>query len=411
MKKGFTLIELLAVIIILSVTSLIIFPNIAKVINDSKEDLYNAQVLDIQSAAEKWSSNNIDKLDETHANDIYISLEALRFSGYLEPDEIKNPKDRSVMNGCIRVRFNQENKKYNFIYEEKACSTYASESNVDEEFGYIIYSYDRSAKTYVKDETSKEVVSTGKAIYNIEEKNLKVPGQTDDGLYDLESEFVYRGLNPNNYVTLSGKDSNETKKNTSWRILSIDKKDSKVKLISTTPIATNAWDSNDNVSFKESSLNTLLLSKVDENGIAYFTNKITNFEYLIGKIESNEYSIDTLKSSLSSNITDNTSSQKVGTISVLDYVNASASTCDLNFLSSACATNNYLKEMFGDSSTTWTLNTDGSQIWYINTDGALALTGPVNNKQIYAVVTLDSNTYISNLDTATGTKDNPYIIK
>ena len=52
MKKGFTLIELLAVIIILSITSMIIFPNVTKVINNSKNDLYNAQVLDIQLAAE-----------------------------------------------------------------------------------------------------------------------------------------------------------------------------------------------------------------------------------------------------------------------------------------------------------------------------------------------------------------------
>ena len=103
MKKGFTLIELLAVIIILSITSMIIFPNVTKVINNSKNDLYNAQVLDIQLAAEKWSSSNADLLDSTHANTIYISLEALRFSGFLEPDPIKSPKDRSIMNGCIQM--------------------------------------------------------------------------------------------------------------------------------------------------------------------------------------------------------------------------------------------------------------------------------------------------------------------
>ncbi|MBP3766371.1 MAG: prepilin-type N-terminal cleavage/methylation domain-containing protein [Bacilli bacterium] len=411
MKKGFTLIELLSVIIILSITSLIIFPNIAKVINDSKEDLYNSQILDIQLASEKWASNNIDLLDNTHANDIYISLESLRFSGYLEPDPIKNPRDRSTMNGCIRIRYNQDNKKYNYIYDEKTCSTYANESNIDEEFGYIIYSYDRSAKTFIKESSSKEAVSTGYAIYEMNKKNIKVSGQTDSGLYDLESEYVFRGTSPNNYVTLTGKDSSGNSKNTSWRILSIDKKNYKVKLISTTPIATNTWNKDEQITFKESSLNELLMKKIDDDGIAYDTNKIINADYLIGKVESNEFSIDALKSTLNSNNIDNLSSQKVGTISILDYVNASASTCDSNFLSSACSENNYLKEMFGSSSTTWTLNNNGTQIWFVNSDGTLALTGPVNNKQIYAVVTLDSNTHISNIDTATGTSTNPFIIK
>ena len=44
-KKGFTLVELLAVIIIISITSMIIFPNITRVINDSKIDLYDAKII------------------------------------------------------------------------------------------------------------------------------------------------------------------------------------------------------------------------------------------------------------------------------------------------------------------------------------------------------------------------------
>ena len=408
MKKGFTLIELLAVIIILSITSMIIFPNVTKVINNSKNDLYNAQVLDIQLAAEKWSSSNVNLLDSTHANTVYISLEALRFSGFLEPDPIKSPKDRSIMNGCIQVKYNPSNKKYNHVYLEKSCRNYASEEN--DEFGSIIYSYDRSAKKFVKDESSKEVVSTGLALYNLNQKQLKTRGQSDSGLYDLDSEYVFRGVEPNNFVTLTGVDGNNIR-NTSWRVLSIDKENYKVKLISTTPIATNTWNNTNSISFRNSALNTLLLSKTDGE-TTYYTKKIINNDYQIGSVPSSESSIDALKSVLSGDSgVDNTSSQKVGTISVLDYVNASASDCDSNFLSNSCATNNYLKTMFGDSSTTWTLNTDGTQVWYVNTNGMLSLTSPVNNKQIYAVVTLDSNTYISNLDTATGTSINPYIIK
>ena len=411
-NKGFTLIELLSVIIIISVTSLIIFPNIAKVINDSKEKLYIAQILDIEKASEKWATDNLDKLDNNHVNDIYISLESLRYSGYLEPNQIKSPKDRSVMDGCIQIRYNVDNKKYNYVYQEKTCDRYAQDTNGDGDFGYIIYSYDRSSKLFVKDTASNEVLSTGVAIYEKEKSNLKVVGQTDSGLYDLGDEYVFRGTDVNNYVTLTGFDDEGNSRNSSWRILSIDKKSNVVRLISTTQIATNAWDSNNKLSFRESSLNNLLLSKIDESSVAFNSKKIINYDYKIGKVESNEISVDALKSLLSSTSeVDNTSSQKVGTISVFDYVNASASDCDSNFLSDICATNNYLKDMFTSNGTTWTINTSSDQVWSINDTGLLSLTAPSNNKKIYAVVALDSNSYISNIDTATGTSANPYIIK
>ena len=299
MKKGFTLIELLAVIVIISITSMIIFPNVTKVINDSKEDLYKTQILDIQSASEKWASNNLDKLDETHANDIFISLESLRFSGYLEPDQIKNPRDRSVMDGCIRIRYNYDNKKYGYIYEEKTCSEYAGDTIESEVYGAIIYSYDRTAKSFVKDD-SNEVKSTGLSIYDLYKNDIKIPGQTNDGLYDTGDEYVFRVSNVNNYVTLTANEGSNSS-NSSWRILSINKKSNQVKLISTSSIASNVWNSNSEISFKSSSLNNLLLSKVSSDGIAYNTNKIINSDYSIGVVPPSEFSIEALRSALNDN--------------------------------------------------------------------------------------------------------------
>ena len=411
MKKGFTLIELLAVIVIISITSMIIFPNVTKVINDSKEKLYKSQVMDIEKAADKWASNNLDKLDETHANDVFISLESLRYSGFLEPDQVKNPKDRSVMNGCIRIRYSLDNKKYTFTYEEKSCDDYSNETIDSEEYGSIIYTYDRTSKKYEKN-SDHEVLSLGSAIYMGFKDYIQTIGSSNDGLYDMEDEYVFKGSNVNNYITLVGKEGNSTR-NSTWRVLSVNKKTNQVKLISASSIASNVWNSGSEIAFKESSLNDFLLTKVNENGIAYYTNKIINNDYSIGTVPSGEFSINALKAALNDiNQVDIKSNQKVGTISVLDYVNASRSAdCDSNYLSDSCATNNYLKDMFGSSNTTWTLNTNGTDVWYINTSGLLATSTPNNNKQIYAVVTLDSSAYISNPTTGTGTSSNPFIIK
>lgn len=414
MKKGFTLVELLAVVVILGITSTIVFPAIGNIISNSKRDLYNSQVLDIEAAAEKWATNNLNLMDQYHVNDIYISLESLRYSDFLEKDEIKNPIDRTIMDGCVKIKYDDEYDKYTYIYDEKTCKTYASDSEA-----YIIYEYDIPSKTFIKSDASKEKRSAGLQI--VEEYSLqnliRYPGSTDSGLYDMDDEYVFKGSEVNNYVTFA---------NSTWRILSISKKDYSLKLIKNSVLASNAWDTKGSINFESSTINNKLIENInDEDGTAFGNKKIVSYDYQIGNVMNGEFSINALKSELSKKTTTktdssdtslttavtNTANQKVGTISVLDYVNASAtSQCVYNYMSNKCSENNYLYNMFGSSNTTWTLNGDGSQIWYINTDGTLALTTPAEHKQIYAVVKLLSNIYISdNLNT--GTQENPYTLK
>lgn len=413
MKKGFTLVELLAVIVILGITSMIVFPAISKIIANSKRDLYNSQVLDIEAAAEKWTTKNSELMDKYHVNDIYISLEALRYSDFLEKDIIKSPIDRTDMDGCIKIKYDTDYNKYTYIYEEKTCKTYAQDSDA-----YIIYEYDTASDTFYKSESSNEKQSAGQQI--VEEYSsqnlIRYPGSTDSGLYDMDDEYVFKGSEVNNYVTFAG---------STWRILSIDKTDYSLKLIKTSVLASNAWDDKGSINFESSTINNKLISNVNDDGVAFENKKIINYDYQTGNVITGEFSINALKSELSTKTTTktdstdttlttsttNTANQKVGTISVLDYVNASAtSECISNYMSDKCRENNYLYNMFGNSNTTWTLNGDGAQIWYINTDGSLSLTGPTENKQIYAVVKLSSNVYVSD-KLNTGSNENPYVLK
>ena len=387
MKKGFTLVELLSVIVILAITSMIIFPSIGNIIQKSKQDLYDSQLLDIQNAAEKWATDNKDLLDEYHANDVYIPLSSLRDSAYLEKDVVKNPLDRSDMDGCTRIKYEVSNSKYTYTYDEKTCPTYAEEST-SEDYGYIIYEYNTSSKEWEKDTTnSKEIVSAGKFIYEYYANNnlIKVNGETGDGLYDIGDEYVFRGANPNNYVELV------STVNSKWRILSINKQDYSIKMVSGSSIGSNAY-SEGTLAFSSSKMNELLMNKIGEDGTAYGTDKVVNYEYSIGNIQNNEFTPE----ALSSEIFNTTSSQKVGSISILDYVNASADpVCVSNFLADECKNNNYLYSMFGNSNSTWTINGNGTQIWYVNSNGTLALALPTDIKQIYSVVKLASNVYVT----------------
>ena len=138
MKKGFTLIELLCVIVIIAIISLITFPRITQQINNAKEELYITQVKNLEKQGEKWSLDNMDKLDKYHINDIFINLNLLKETKYIEKDDILSPKDKKVMNGCIFI--NYKDNKYTYEYIDIDCSL--SSTNLSESSNsYIIYDY------------------------------------------------------------------------------------------------------------------------------------------------------------------------------------------------------------------------------------------------------------------------------
>ena len=101
-KKGFTLIELLAVIIILSLLAIIANNSVTNVISNSKSDLYDAQIKLIQTAAQNWGVDNLNKLPET-GNCSYILLKDLKDYGMFE-DEIINPKTNEEFSDDLVIK-------------------------------------------------------------------------------------------------------------------------------------------------------------------------------------------------------------------------------------------------------------------------------------------------------------------
>ena len=79
-----------------------------------------------------------------------------------------------------------------------------------------------SSLIYSLSTKSSNILNTaGLSIYNyyVEKNLIKADGEVlneSGSLYEMEDEYVFRGINPNNYVTFEGK---------TWRILSISKKD------------------------------------------------------------------------------------------------------------------------------------------------------------------------------------------
>lgn len=377
MKKGFTLVELLCVIIIIAVVTMIAFPLVTSYINKSKEKLYDVQVNDIESAAKKWSLENIDKLDKYHINDIYVTLEYIKHMGYLEKDEILSPKTKEIMDGCVLIKYDNTSKQYLYNYMEIECAT-----ELDSE-AYIIYSYNDGEIDPVDVMIGNK--KTPFYLDLLEKNSLKVIGETEDGLYDTGNEYVFKGNIVNNYVKYGGN---------TWRILSIDKSDYSMKLISVTG-GTSIWSSS-KTDYSEIDLKSTLEENLSKNI------KILDV-WANGNVSNVGMTLDDLNNALK----DKTINVKAGLISIYDYVSASTNaSCNANFLSTECKTNNYLTAMFTGKNI-WTMNTDGHNIWYINLTGDLGLQDPSTaTYYTYTVIKVPINVYSTNASEATGSEPN-----
>ena len=395
MKKGFTLVELLAVIIILSVVSILVFPNVIEIVNQSKRNLYNVQVADIELESKNWALENPDKLDKYHLNSTFLPLLTLKKDGFLEVDDLENPMNGKEMNGCIEIKYNPSTSQYTYKYYDDTCSTY-----VTDEMHGTIYSYDNGTLEKIE----KNVLTpAAKSVIDYYQSNgiMNSIGGTTDGLYDLGDTYVFRGSDPSNYLKIG------TEK---YRILSIDK-DYRMRIIKTTGDTTNWSDDTTYTNFLNSKVSTSLIEylETETNPINAFKDKIVDGTTLyVGPTSSSVMSYNVLKSVEATS----TISNKIGLINISDYVIASLdNNCINNVYSGTCSNTNYLASTFGDGSV-WTMNpsVESNKTMIIQNKNIVSYSINGTNDitfKVYSVINMNSNTFISS---GTGTSNDPYVL-
>lgn len=91
-NKGFTLIEILAVLVLLTIIVVTVYPYVKDAITNSEEKAYDTQIASIKKAAEEWAlkKENISNLPDRDGEVLTINLGDLKISGLL-PLDIKNP--------------------------------------------------------------------------------------------------------------------------------------------------------------------------------------------------------------------------------------------------------------------------------------------------------------------------------
>lgn len=395
-KEGFTLVELLAVVVIIGITYLIIFPSVTSFIDKSKEKSYNIQVDLIEKASKKWVVDNTDELlkkDPYHLNNINLTLTTLKKEGYLQDMFIENPKNKKIMTGCVVVSYQSNKNQYEYTYED-GKDTYSKDDTKEnkraEEMagcnnkkGYI-YTYFKNNNKLEK--TSGNKNSNGDDIKLSEIFADTLISKTDSGLENLGDEYFFQGLNPTNYVKIDGYD-------TIWNVLSINTSDKTIKLvasaktINSTFLASSSFNAN---SYESSSdLKTTLESKINELSSNIIKNDV-NFN--VGGITDISKGYDIISSEESNNIF----TGKIGIITASEYLKTKNENG-----------NTYLSPT--NSGTVWTMNFSNNNHVIINTNGNLS-TAPIdaNSRFVYPTIVINANV-IKKSGTGTSTTD-PYVI-
>lgn len=394
-KEGFTLVELLAVVVIIGITYLIIFPSVTSFIDKSKEKSYNIQVDLIEKASKKWVVDNTDELlkkDPYHLNNINLTLTTLKKEGYLQDMFIENPKNKKIMTGCVVVSYQSNKNQYEYTYED-GKDTYSKDDTKEnkraEEMagcnnkkGYI-YTYLSNNNTLEKTGGNKN--SEGEDITLDKIFTDTLISKKDSGLVNLGNEYFFQGLNPTNYVKIDGYD-------TIWNVLSINTSDKTIKLVASAKtinsnfLASSSFNAN---SYESSSdLKTTLESKINELSSNIIKNDV-NFN--VGGITDISKGYDIISSEESNNIF----TGKIGIITASEYLKTKNENG-----------NTYLSPT--NSGTVWTMNFSNNNHVIINTDGNLS-TAPIdaNSRFVYPTIVINANVIKKS---GTGTSTDPYVI-
>ena len=136
-KKGFTLVELLAVIVILSVILILVFPAVSSVLRRSKNTIEDVQINKILKSTYDYSLKNINILPEKEQVN-YITLNELKNAGLVEAN-IKQATTHELFPNdlVISIRYvgnNYKNSSINSIMKGNYLYTVESEFMNTEKF-------------------------------------------------------------------------------------------------------------------------------------------------------------------------------------------------------------------------------------------------------------------------------------
>lgn len=283
----------------------------------------------------------------------------------------------------IENEYMKELEKYN--KEDATCSAVVTVTNNNEQYLYI-----PSLKC-------EDYQTTSLYEQILKDQAIVTEGS---GLYEVGTDYVYRGEYPNNYVKFAGK---------LWRILRLTS-GSEIRLISVDPYEETYWDNRYNVNAESTTgINTYEISRIkDAIDVVYgenFKEKdrafIVSKRLCVGKRKPNEK--DNSGAVECATLTEG--SYPVGLLQVNEYVVASIDTnCKLQ-TDTSCVNYNYLAKLQNNFWTLTASSLNDYEVFFVNSSIRSSETSEYKFYNI--TVNIDGNiTYQS----GNGTEENPYEI-
>jgi len=124
MKKAFTLVELLAVIILLGLLGLIIYPTVNGVINNNKNKLHDKQIDELIRHGNTYSTTNMGKLNTTDGSRNIVTFNDLYESGLIQNSKVIDPKTDLELTGCLSLIFNKSRNNFDIEYTENCNNSF-----------------------------------------------------------------------------------------------------------------------------------------------------------------------------------------------------------------------------------------------------------------------------------------------
>lgn len=260
-------------------------------------------------------------------------------------------------------------------------------------------------------------LNCGEAYYSSELYNKMIAKDlvtTGDGLYQIGTEYVYRGQNINNYVTYADK---------LWRVVKIDET-KQISLILASPekITTYVYDDRYNIE-KENNfgINEFNVSRIKDSLVTYldgvnregtpnFTSK--DKEKLVATTlctgnRGEEQLFSSGKVECNTTLEDMT----IGLLNLYDYARASLETTCTKPSDLQCQNYNYLGAV-GTTGSSWWLSTGNSDFTYeayrVKNTGAIEATSCNTRASLRPVVVIKDNIFSTG---GTGTEEDPYLLR
>lgn len=248
----------------------------------------------------------------------------------------------------------------------------------------------------------------GKSYKTVEfyNKLIKEAVTEGDGLYQDTNGYVFRGDNPNNYISLD---------NMLWRIISIDENNT-MELVSTDLVDIIQWDDRYNSQQEtQKGYNDFMKSRFRETFESILeNNKTRDHEEIIipTSIKNILIPVNNCFDKYPDNQTDftnctNKNELNISAISVGEFIKASLDADCKTPKNKECQNYNYLA-IREEAFTITGVSSNNFGVYHIGRNGAIGITDASDTMGFFPVIRIpESIMYVS----GEGTKDNPYIIR